>query len=307
VQRWSSNEQMKHVLVRWDGDPIGVWTFDAARPLRVGADEDADIVLPIDETVIDGDGDTTVGRFELRVATTNVIKPRSPLRAGRAAASMGASAILHAALFAMLLASSTIAPRAPGADDATNLATMQGYLSRIADRGHGQVIAPPRPAQAAPAIPNGEPTPTKIKPAEQAPAPPKTRAHATTGGAGWGASGAKGVGSGAALQAGDDWKGTYLCSQGQTDLVLRVTSVNGSAVRAVFDFTHAPTGVHGSYRMHGRLDPTTGDASLVPDEWIEQPPNYVTVGMRGHVAGGNFVGTITHEECGSFALHHRAS
>ena len=104
--------------------------------------------------------------------------------------------------------------------------------------------------------------------------------------------------------AGAVWTGYYTCSQGRTELVLRIVEVHGSEVSAVFDFTHRPTEVHGSYQLSGRYDAENRSLDLHPDEWIARPPNYVMVGMTGTVSsdGRRWDGKITHPSCTTFQL-----
>jgi hypothetical protein len=106
------------------------------------------------------------------------------------------------------------------------------------------------------------------------------------------------------MRSGDTWVGTYVCGQGQTDLSLQVDSVRGSRVDAVFQFSHAPSGAAGAYRMSGTLEPN-GSLRLVPGPWIEQPPGYVTVGMSGVVQGDTYRGRIDNPTCTTFSVHRR--
>jgi len=102
----------------------------------------------------------------------------------------------------------------------------------------------------------------------------------------------------AAFRAGEVWRGTYRCAQGETDLEVRITSVQGDDVEAVFAFSHAPSGAEGAYTMHGTV--SNGHAVFAPERWIRRPPGYVTVGMRGRVAGSAFDGRIDNPTCGAF-------
>jgi hypothetical protein len=108
----------------------------------------------------------------------------------------------------------------------------------------------------------------------------------------------------ASFDQGTRWRGHYFCAQGKTDLDLRVTAVNGETIHAVFDFTHAPTAVHGSYTLQGRRKPGDRRIELQPDHWVEQPPEYVMVGLEGLLSadGRSFSGRITDETCGSFEV-----
>ncbi|WP_437289867.1 hypothetical protein [Sorangium sp. So ce406] len=100
------------------------------------------------------------------------------------------------------------------------------------------------------------------------------------------------------------WIGDYDCPQGTTQMTLRILRVKDGRIKAIFDFHHAESGVSGKYLMLGRYDAETRTASFSPGAWIERPPNYVTVSMKGDLAldGSLFAGRIEHPECGAFRL-----
>lgn len=320
----------RQIIVLWEGDPVATRVIDGTRPVRVGPDPSSDVVLPVSAT-IDKEGDTALGAFVVSVSRTtpdDVI--RAPWRLQGRWLGTAVSALLHVGLLAAFAVTAADSPVDPGADQASHLAAMKGYMARIADREGTDtsassasmdrssfVVADLQPA--APVTPRtGDFASSSgvLASRDEASVPhPPTHAgrpglalhRAVTGSAGSGTSGSSGPGSGASLRAGDDWSGTYTCTQGLTDLVLHVEDAKGNDVHAVFDFSHAPTGAHGSYRMHGERDLVTGEATLVPDEWIQRPPNYFSVGMHGRLSGGTFTGVIDASGCGTFSLHRRAS
>lgn len=106
------------------------------------------------------------------------------------------------------------------------------------------------------------------------------------------------------LHAGEEWVGTYQCAQGVTDVVVHIDRVAGSMVDARFEFSHAPSGAAGMYEMRGTVRPD-GRAHFVPGRWIQQPPNYIGVGMTGQVQGDAFVGRIDNPSCGGFNVRRR--
>lgn len=103
------------------------------------------------------------------------------------------------------------------------------------------------------------------------------------------------------LRAGDTFTGSYVCAQGDTDLILRVLSVQGATLRVEFAFAHRPSRAAGSYTLTGLC---AGDhVTLQPEAWIRRPPGYIMVGMEGDAArGGRFSGRITHASCGAFSV-----
>ncbi|HSQ61971.1 MAG TPA: hypothetical protein VLM85_02105 [Polyangiaceae bacterium] len=97
-----------------------------------------------------------------------------------------------------------------------------------------------------------------------------------------------------------EWRGSYECAQGATNLALHVTRVSPE-VAAVFEFSHEGSGASGAYELRGQLG-GSGEVSLVPTGWIDRPPGYVMVGMRGTVSGDVFRGTITEPSCRGFQV-----
>lgn len=100
------------------------------------------------------------------------------------------------------------------------------------------------------------------------------------------------------------WVGDYDCAQGRTQLTLRVIDARGTWVRAIFDFHHLPSSAAGQYYVAGAFDEASGRVRLEPGPWIEQPPNYETVGLDGQLSadGKRFSGKITNASCGAFRL-----
>jgi hypothetical protein len=94
-----------------------------------------------------------------------------------------------------------------------------------------------------------------------------------------------------------------VCPQGPTKLSLRIDSISGETVTALFDFEHEPTRVHGVYLIEGLYQ--SGVAALVPLRWVRQPEHYSMVGLDGSVEGCTFAGRIDNESCGEFSLELR--
>lgn len=107
------------------------------------------------------------------------------------------------------------------------------------------------------------------------------------------------------LPAHSTWTGRYECGQGVTALQLTIDLEPGDAARAIFDFgplADNPTVPNGSYRMRGTVVASSGDTmsvSLHPDEWIDQPENYVMVGLEGTIdpARHSLRGRILNDAC----------
>ena len=143
--------------------------------------------------------------------------------------------------------------------------------------------------------------------------------------------------SAAHIEGGQVWVGSYLCSQGDTDLQLEITEVDSDGnVAAVFDckcssFVGFSTSLNrsfcpvdhtaeeaggrscgGRYTVSGKLQ---GDGSLhlAPDQagsstegWLENPCNYFSVGLVGTVSLRDgelsYSGTIENPSCGAFLV-----
>jgi len=108
----------------------------------------------------------------------------------------------------------------------------------------------------------------------------------------------------ASTAQGEQWSGTYVCAQGQTDLVLTVKHTTSTVLDAIFEFSHSPTGASGSLKMHGTLD-ANGNVQLVPGQWINQPANYRGVGLQGTIRGDSFTGRVDGPSCSTFSLRRR--
>jgi len=100
------------------------------------------------------------------------------------------------------------------------------------------------------------------------------------------------------------WRGMYTCRQGLTALQLTIdVSANGDA-NAIFDFgPHAgnPDIPRGSYRMLGTVHESGSklQVRLAPDKWINQPENYMMVGINADSdrERRHLTGWITDEGC----------
>ena len=103
------------------------------------------------------------------------------------------------------------------------------------------------------------------------------------------------------------WQGQYQCAQGKTALDLQITATTLTKIDAVFYF-HAlpanPSVPRGCFMMHGRFDRKSQTILLNPAEWLDQPPFFVSVGLRGKVSTSGQIlrGTITGPACTSFSL-----
>lgn len=104
--------------------------------------------------------------------------------------------------------------------------------------------------------------------------------------------------------SGSVWTGGYTCAQGTTNATLTVVQRGGDRVTAIFTFAHEATRVGGAYWLHGSVNAVTREINWATGDWIAQPPDYMTVGLRGTVSTDGYYmsGVVTHETCGSFSL-----
>jgi hypothetical protein len=80
------------------------------------------------------------------------------------------------------------------------------------------------------------------------------------------------------------WRGAYRCTQGLTSLDLTINRAGGTALRAVFAFSahpDNPTVPSGSFTMVGSYE--DGHMVLRGDQWIVQPPGYLTVDLEATI------------------------
>ncbi len=108
----------------------------------------------------------------------------------------------------------------------------------------------------------------------------------------------------ALIKSNQIWRGSYVCSQGLTNLDLSITSEKNNKIQAVFSFNYNNQAI-GSFNMEGVFVPSTRKLTLKPTTWIEQPANYETVEMIGIVnsEGSEYSGEIYSElvtDCETF-------
>jgi hypothetical protein len=94
-----------------------------------------------------------------------------------------------------------------------------------------------------------------------------------------------------------EWIGKYICTQGITALRLSVAQGQGQAITATFSFGPLPENPEvpkGAYRMAGTYDPASRHVKLAGVKWIEAPPDYVMVGLDGHMtaSGDTIAGDV---------------
>ena len=100
------------------------------------------------------------------------------------------------------------------------------------------------------------------------------------------------------------WRGTYACRQGVTALELTIDVASSGQANAIFSFgpnEANPSIPSGSYRMTGTVS-ESGPRLLVrlaPDSWIDQPENYMMVGINADSdrTRRRLTGWITDEGC----------
>lgn len=114
------------------------------------------------------------------------------------------------------------------------------------------------------------------------------------------------------------WKGSYFCAQGVTDVTLTLRGDPGGPAQAIFEFYANPTNpgvAPGSFTMRGTIaddaDATSGPTvTLFGDRWISQPhAGWMMLNLSGrfHSNGEAFVGDVIPEDgapnvCSAIAL-----
>jgi hypothetical protein len=116
--------------------------------------------------------------------------------------------------------------------------------------------------------------------------------------------GAAAAGDAIAFSGGQTWSGSYVCTQGKTNVQLHISRVTGNNVEAVFDFT-VPNAPNGKYKMSGVYAPATRHLRLNAGEWIVQPAGYGTVPVDATVSadGKAYTGKVVASGCSDFSVH----
>ena len=103
------------------------------------------------------------------------------------------------------------------------------------------------------------------------------------------------------MTSGEEWTGTYDCTQGKTGLHLTITEHHGQQINANIEFYKIPETkvaiLTSSYSASGALQPD-GTLVLKPIAWINRPANYFMATLNGVVDSSalSFSGYVP--ECG---------
>ncbi|MBL0214989.1 MAG: hypothetical protein IPQ07_14020 [Myxococcales bacterium] len=105
------------------------------------------------------------------------------------------------------------------------------------------------------------------------------------------------------------WRGKYVCRQGVTALELTIDVASSGDANAIFSFgPHEanPNIPSGSYRMTGTVHESGPklQVRLAPDSWLDQPENYMMVGINADSdrTRHRLTGWITDEGCSGVEL-----
>jgi hypothetical protein len=106
-----------------------------------------------------------------------------------------------------------------------------------------------------------------------------------------------------------DWKGTYTCAQGSTNLDLEISNDRSGQVEAVFSFS---TDQDSKYYITGSFDmigvQNGSHVTLTGTQWINNPTNDVMVNLDGYLTADaqGFNGSVAsqdgHSGCTAFSL-----
>jgi len=85
---------------------------------------------------------------------------------------------------------------------------------------------------------------------------------------------------------------------------LRILSVTGHKVKAVFDFDYSNGKCAGNFYLHGVYNEKKRTLNFTPGEWINRSCGYTTVGMEGKISsdGSTYSGRILSSGCKGFEL-----
>jgi len=120
-----------------------------------------------------------------------------------------------------------------------------------------------------------------------------------------GAAGACAVPGPSPFVKGEAWAGSYVCSQGPTDVVLRVVEAGADLrVAVIFDLDYAHGQVVGRFFASGAYDAGRGTIAFTPGAWLEQPRGWRAVPLHGQVSvlGTVFTGEVESPTCGAIRV-----
>jgi hypothetical protein len=101
------------------------------------------------------------------------------------------------------------------------------------------------------------------------------------------------------------YTGTYECGHGPIALSLSFTPAPDGGLTALFYFyglASNPQVPEGCFGMRGSYDPGSTAVVLYAGAWLLRPHNFVSVDLRGQLAGDLLTGVVAHPGCGSFSL-----
>jgi hypothetical protein len=105
------------------------------------------------------------------------------------------------------------------------------------------------------------------------------------------------------------WRGSYVCSQGETGVDLAFSELfDDGAVLGTFSFYNLPgqgNSASGAYTLIGQLDVGHRTIYLDPGTWIRRPPGYAPVGVAiSFPSSGEraISGTITNSGCSQISV-----
>jgi hypothetical protein len=114
-------------------------------------------------------------------------------------------------------------------------------------------------------------------------------------------------------RAGHRYVGVFMCGRGPTKLTIAIDNVEHDAtneellVEARFEFLYEAGSdddedERGSFRMRGKSEPKTRLLVFKPEAWIEEPPGYMMMGVRGTIgrSGDSYNGTVEGPSCTTF-------
>jgi hypothetical protein len=103
-----------------------------------------------------------------------------------------------------------------------------------------------------------------------------------------------------------EWRGTYRCSQGLTNVFLKLDAQRDGSLQVIFEFGPTddnPMIQSGAYELRGTIKESiqhTFDVAVQPFEWIQQPPGYTMTpfSAKSSRRWTRLVGSILHPNCG---------
>jgi hypothetical protein len=103
-----------------------------------------------------------------------------------------------------------------------------------------------------------------------------------------------------------EWKGSYVCGQGDTELTVRIDDVltdgRMSGAFVFYPTSESRNGVFGEYQIFIEVDEEKKVLQASPGPWVRRPAGFRTVGFEAVLRENRLVGKILSRNCGTMEV-----